>query len=255
MEELGRNPLREVGDGGVGFCYDVDRPLFAGSGLLQDGPLLLALDSNVMFDIELYGSRLIDGESICGLDDARLKELDALGELLDLWLVRDIRFVVLPSIRSDYRRSPSADRLKERERLFSALELALLFHTGHWETDSHDFFWKRASSAEAEAVLTRVRGDLDRRMVRAAWDCAADVFLTSDEGVLVACTETPSDFPNVLRPTQLLERLESAGVTHFNGGRLNHPDCRWAASIPFGDIGRWVGLLQALEDADARRGD
>jgi hypothetical protein len=83
--------------GGLGFCHA------ALPGLLPvdyHGPLVVALDSNALIDLQQYGNRLLNEDPL-DVDDAYAEDLSGLGDLLNLWLLRDIRFVVTPRSLTD----------------------------------------------------------------------------------------------------------------------------------------------------------
>ncbi|AXL10742.1 hypothetical protein DXT68_00220 [Microbacterium foliorum] len=239
------NPLRALGDGGPGFCFDIDRDLFRGAGDAADGPLLIALDSNVIFDLERYGSLILDQEHIPGVDDAYREELEALGAILDLWMVRDIRFIVVPRTRHDFKKSPSPERLAARERLFQRIEDALTFQADDWGAEHQRFTWSRPVTPATRAVLD-VSPGLDALMLESAWSAGVDAFLTLDAGVIKAAGAAMAPFPLVVKPTQLANRLHKLGPNPFLSGRVDHPDCLWEGGLPFGDSGKWVPLLEAL---------
>jgi heme oxygenase len=68
--------------GGVGFCGE------ALSGLLPDdyhGPLVIALDSSVLVDLQEHGEEVLNRD--VQMTEPKYKaEIEALGWLLDLWM-------------------------------------------------------------------------------------------------------------------------------------------------------------------------
>lgn len=247
------NALRGPGDGGQGYCYDFDRQLFAGSEGLVDGPLLIALDSNVLFDLEELGRHLIDDDLPSPVGGERGMQLEALGRLLEAWFMRDIRFAVVPATRDDFKKSPPESRLRERERLFSSIEQALTFQLDDWGNEAERHVPWRESDEEVDYALARVPDHLDRLMIQSAWECGSDVFLTMDTRLLAAMRTVPSGFPNVWSPAQLVSRLldsdsGSDAARHWlMSGTISHVDCRWAGGLPFGDTGKWVRLFEAFQ--------
>ena len=169
--------------------------MFAGSEGLVDGPLLIALDSNVLFDLEELGRHLIDDDLPSPVGGERRMQLEALGRLLETWLMRDIRFVVVPATRDDFRKSPPESRLREREHLFSSIEEALTFQLDDWGNEAERHVPWREPDAEADSALARVPDDLDRLMIQSAWECGSDVFLTVDTRLLAAMRTVPPGFP------------------------------------------------------------
>lgn len=240
------NQLRRIECGsGNGFCYDVDRTLFAGADRLLHGPLLIALDTNVVLALQEYGARLIDGEGIEHPDPAHLGDLNALGTLLDLWFMRDIRFVVLPGARDDQRRAGQPAVLARRERTMTALEEALSFQLQDWEHADQRFDWEQPVTEEARRTLDRIAGDLDRVLVREAYVSGVDVFLTMDKQVLRAASNASPPFPHVWRPATLTDATRRLSVEHLTGGMLDHSGCPYGL-IPGPDLGKMGRLLEAL---------
>jgi hypothetical protein len=83
-------------------------------------------------------------------------------------------------------------------------------------------------------------------MLWSAWDSGADVFLTRDMRVLDVAGGAAQPFPAALTPSQLATRLSALGQNLLFLGQVQHPDCRWASGLPFGDMGKWSALLEAL---------
>lgn len=243
--DLTLNPLRASGDGGPGFCYEADRDLFRGAGSLSDGPLLVALDSNIIFDLEKHGPAILEQETVTGTDARLSHELIALGHIIDLWMMRDIRFIVVPRTREDYRRPPSADRLSERERTFQRIEHALTFQVGDWEDSGLRFGAARSSTPSVDQVIGAV-SELDSLMLRSAWDAGVDVFLTRDEKVLNVCGSAAAPMPLVASPSTLRDRLGLLGDDLMFLGMIDHADCQWSFGFPMGDTGKWVPLFEAM---------
>lgn len=248
MSALEDNPLRTLGDGGPGFCYVANRDLYRGSGSLVDGPMLVGLDSNILFDLEKHGLALIEDELPDDLSDNELQELEGLQQVLDLWMVRDLRFIVVSRTRADFKRSPTAARLAERDQLFSRIEATLAFQLDGWGEAAEGAAWDRLPSAEAHAAFERIPSELDQLMVRSAWEAGVDIFVTRDLAVLKAQRDVPADYPLVLSPSGLAERLDGLGDDPFFLGMVDHEDCLWSHGLMFGDTGRWVTLFEAFSD-------
>lgn len=118
-----------VSDAGPGFCYSAVPELFnARDG---HGPLLAALDTNIVIYLQKYGNTILEGGDIKDIDPWLADQLDYLGTILNMWLVRDIRFVVLPRGFTDYKVYPkTADgvrRLMRRQDTLSKIIGALRF--------------------------------------------------------------------------------------------------------------------------------
>jgi hypothetical protein len=239
------NPLRALGDGGPGFCYDADRDLFRGVGRLIDGPLLVALDSNIIYDLEEHGEAILEQEEVLGIEAEHAENLLALGQIIDLWMMRDIRFIVVPRTRSDYRRPPPDDRMRQRELTFQRIEYALTFQVGDREDSDGRFVGARPATQYVDELIHRA-SELDALMLRSAWDAGVDVFLTRDEKVLRACSPSRAPFPLVASPTVLRDRFAALGGDPMFPGMIAHADCQWSLGLPVGDTGKWVPLFEAM---------
>jgi len=237
--------LRRPGEGGPGFCYESDPDLFRGATSLVDGPLLIGLDSNIIYDFEAHGLQILEQTETEGIDELRRRELDALGELINLWLVRDIRFIVVPRIRGDFRKLPSPSRQVERERLLRRIEQALTFQLDDWGREAERFGGDRPLPPGTERALAKV-SSLDALMLRSAWNSGVDVFLTRDHKVHTIEASLPAPFPMILSPSQLVSRIHKMRGDLFSLGQIAHDGCTWRDSFPMGDTGKWVPLLEAL---------
>ncbi|TLM80933.1 hypothetical protein [Pseudarthrobacter sp. NamE5] len=202
-DELDANPLRSIEDGGHGFCYDIDRSVFPGASASTHGPLLVGLDTNAVLEIQEYGVRLIDDVRIHHPDAEHLRDIYALGDLVQLWFVRDIRFVVLPGARRDQRRPGKSEKIARLHETLSAIEEALTFQIQDWGYEDHRFDWARTRNLGVDCALARIPGSLDRRLVEQSYDAGVDVFLTMDKQVLRSVSTLPSGFPNLWRPPRL----------------------------------------------------
>lgn len=243
--DLALNPLRALGDGGPGFCYESDRDLFRGAGSLNDGPLLVALDSNIIFDLEEHGEAILELEDTPGVDRSLAEELLAVGQIIDVWMARDIRFIVVPRTRNDFRRAPSEERMRQREATFRRIELALTFQAGDWEDAGARFRGERPSSPAVDSLI-ELAPDLDALMLRSAWNAGVDVFLTRDVQVLRACGHAGAPLPLIVSPTGLRNRLDSLGNDLLFLGMTDHAGCQWSGGLPIGDMGKWVPLFEAM---------
>ncbi|MDP9934736.1 hypothetical protein J2T11_001076 [Paenarthrobacter nicotinovorans] len=239
------NPLRKLEDGGLGFCYDFDPEIFAGALGVTHGPLLVGLDTNAILEIQNYGVRLIDDEAIDHPDPAHRRDILALGEVLELWFTRDIRFVVLPGARSDHRRQGHSEKLERLHNTFLAIEDALTFQLQDWGSEDRRFQWSRDRPDLVKQTLARIPGSLDRLLVGQSFDCGVDVFLTMDKQVLRSTSDAPPNFPNVWPPSRLMDRLKQIG--HFGGGVVRHDKCPYEGRVLFPDLGKISRLLEVLE--------
>lgn len=224
-------------DGGIGFCHDAV-PAVLPPG--YHGPLVVALDSNVLIDLQQHGARLLNDEEL-GIQNDYEEELLALGSIVDIWMLRDIRFIVTPRSRTDAKRL--SDRfLATRGPAVDALARSLAFQSGDW-----------TALAPSEASLpplgsvSGIPSGADRDLLVEAQATGAHVFLTRDEQVLTTATvEGPG--LRILRPTDLADELVLGGVELFSGGRCLAQDCPYADfDLPAPDLGKWGGLLSIFE--------
>lgn len=221
-------------DGGLGFC---GRALPALVPHDYHGPLIVSLDSSILIDFQQYGCQMVNDE-VCVDEVKYATELASLAWLIDLWLVRDIRFIVTPRSYTDAKRV--TDRfLSQRGPTIRALAESLSFQVG-------DFSEIAPSERSNLIPYPNVEGlpdCADRDLVAEAVSVGAHVFLTRDVK-LVANVRVPGEVLFVGLPSELEGALEVAGVTHFAGGLCNHWRCPYVSSDPpFPDTGKWEGLF------------
>lgn len=92
--------LEVTEDGGLGFCHAAVPSLLPTD---YHGPLVVALDSNALIDLQQYGHLLLD-DALPDVDETYAENLAGLADLLNLWLLRDLRFVVTPRSLTDAKR-------------------------------------------------------------------------------------------------------------------------------------------------------
>ncbi len=231
--------LHEVGeDGGLGFCY-TSLP-----GLLPygyHGPLIVALDSNVLIDLQEHGAALMNEEPLpdsVADDEAYMGNLIGLADLLDLWLLRDIRFLVTPRSKTDAKKVTKRF-LERRLPSIDALADSLAFQTGDWTTPA---------PSESEPLIlvgdeTGLPQGADRDLVLEAQAVGAHVFLTRDELVLER-TVLVGPSMAVLPPQVLADELLQGGVEPFLGGTCEADSCPYSdRPVLMPDMGKWSGLL------------
>lgn len=236
--------LHEVtSEGGIGFCQE------ALPGLLPagyHGPLVVALDSNTLIDLQHHGAALLnDGPLPANVerDAAYVRELAALADLINLWLIRDIRFVVTPRSLTDakkvtqrflYRRLPAVDAIAE----------SLAFQFGDWTIAAPS----KHSGFQARGEETGLPGGPDRDLVLEAQAVGAHAFLTRD-GEVLEKTSLSGPTLAVILPSGLTRALDGAGVQPFFGGTCAQVGCPYDGwSLPAPDMGKWGGLLSMFED-------
>lgn len=229
-------------DGGLGFCQ-LALPRLLPSD--YHGPLVVALDSNVLIDLQQNGAVLLNGESLperAAADAGYAGELTALGDLLNLWLLRDIRLVVTPRARTDAKKLTERF-LERREASINALADSLAFQFGDWNAPAPS----QGSSPASVGDETGLTPGPDRDLVLEAQAVGAHVFLTQDRKVLRK-TQLSGPALAVLSPSVLVGELAAAGVQPFFGGTCDDEGCPyddWPFIAP--DTGKWSGLLSILE--------
>jgi hypothetical protein len=218
-----------------------------------------AWDSNVVIYFRKYGRLIIDGEEVVGVDDGLCDELTALGMLINWWFVRDIRFVVVPSLLDDEKRAASSADRSRRYGTMDAIAEALTFQTEGWEQrDLGEML--RAEVEELQKLPSDPMGSIlaafpakirDRDIMQEAILCGADVLLTCDRKFISRGATIPTSMTKVLPPTALRDRLLELGMHEFwSGGILDHPGCPFAqADVIAGDLGK-LPLLLCVIDAD-----
>lgn len=254
--------LREyVEDAGPGFCYAAIPEIFTSHS--GHGPLLVAMDTNIVRYLAKYGEILLDEEGDPRTIDPTISEelegqLYHLGSFVSMWLVRDIRFVVLPKGYSDYRKYPSTfdavERLKDHHRRLDAITDALRFQV-HQLIDrnfrsAEEFISSGQLMGGLEEDLSFVPAGADRTLVLESLLNGVDIFLTCDKKIL--------HVSDIFRPRGLsILDPESAWLTLIDGveeplpffaGRIAHDDCPYGWDVLMGDSGKWTYLLSALSD-------
>jgi hypothetical protein len=125
---------------GPQFVYEAGPDLFLGRR--GWGPLYIAWDTNLLLDYFQFGSALWQGDGLPdSLGQKHAEELEGLQLLLSLWVLRDIRFVILPDSIDDAKKQLSPERRENRIRAFDEFASALRL-VGWGESDaeaaSHD---------------------------------------------------------------------------------------------------------------------
>lgn len=226
-------------DGGVGFCHEA-LPALLPPG--YHGPLAVALDSNGLIDLQQHGAGLLNDEDL-GVPEDYEEELLSLGSIVDIWMIRDIRFIVTPRSRTDAKRR-SERFLATRGLAIEALARSLAFQYGDWSVPAPS-----DSSVPRVGSVTGIPDGADRDLLLEAQAVGAHVFLTRDEQVLTNASVV-GPVLRILRPTDLADELVLGGVQLFAGGRCRAGSCPYADfSLPAPDMGKWVGLLSLLEES------
>jgi hypothetical protein len=225
-------------EGGLGFCGVVLGSLLPAP---YHGPLVVALDSSILIDLQQHGSEIFD--DVVDVNEPKYaEELNSLSDLLDLWLLRDIRLIVTPRSYTDAKRT-TVRFTSRRGPTIRALAESLAFQYGDWTQPA-------PSEVEVTTGSQSVRGlpdSADKDLVAEAVAVGAHVFLTRDD-VLIANVHVPESGPRVCLPSVLMRDLHDSNITHFSGGLCHEPPCPYAElSVPGPDLGKWAGLLAIFE--------
>lgn len=225
-------------EGGLGFCGAVLDSLLPTT---YHGPLVVALDSSILIDLQQRGTEMFDG--VVDVSEPKYaEELDSLGQLIDLWLLRDIRLIVAPRSCTDAKRI-TARFTSSRGPTIRALAESLAYQYGDWT---------EPAPSEGEGAMSSygVRGlpnGADKDLVAEAVAIRAHVFLTRDDA-LIANVQVPELGPWVCSPSALMRELQNSSITHLSGGLCHGSSCPYAAfSVPGPDLGKWTGLLSIFE--------
>lgn len=229
---------------GPHFLYNDGPSLFLGRA--GRGPLQVAWDTNLLLDYFEYGTQLWDGEPLPEvLPSEQGEELEGLQMLVSLWILRDIRFHILPGVIDDSKRKPLAPSRRLR-RLHAWEEFCAALALVEDENDRERSVPAPArdlSGREIDQALLHVPAGNDRALVRDALMSGIHVFMTCDKGVLKARHNLAPLGLLLASPLDLLEELGAAGALHC----LFLPQhLYW----PMPDQQRVAHLIQALGAAD-----
>lgn len=204
------------------------------------GPLVVALDSNALIDLQHYGHLLLD-DDLPDVDEAYAENLAGLTDLLNLWLLRDLRFIVTPRSLTDAKRL-TQQFLDRRLPAVEALASSLSFQMGDWDVvPPHQAV---PPPVGREAGLP---AGADRDLVLEAQAVGAHVFLTRDRRVLDRVSLSGPTLA-VLTPHAFAVELTSAGVQPLSGGTCGTDECPYGDwPLPAPDLGKWSGLLSVFE--------
>ena len=225
---------------GPDFAYESAPGLF--HGRVGRGPLFIAWDTNLLLDYFQFGRKLWEGGHLPdGLDEEHGSELEGLQLLVALWVLRDIRFMILPGTVTDAKKKLSQSRRASRVNAFHEFVSALrLVSSGSPEVDlpSRDGLLVLPESM-LERAVAQVPAGFDRALVSTAARLGLHVFMTRDKGIL-RNRDTLKPFGLLLAsPLDIVEDLVACGVFHC----MLEPRCaRW----PMPDQMRVGHLIRAL---------
>ncbi|TDB87048.1 hypothetical protein [Actinomadura sp. 7K534] len=218
----------EIDDGGC-FHYESLPDLFAGR--IGFGPLRVFWDTNILIDFAKYGSLMWgDEEFPVVVDDPQHQdELLALYQLVQLWMMRDIRFKVSPRQLKDARRGLSADEWQRRE--YQILQINGALQCLNLDADIDE-------SVHYESLPLGSGNDAwDESLVGEAIDKGCHVFLTQDKRLRRRLHErASSSLVCIMAPSALIRTLIAAG--EFGPGRYD-------SYLP--DSHKWTHLMAVAE--------
>lgn len=232
-------------EGGLGFCHSALPSLLPSS---YHGPLVVALDSNILIDLQVHGATLLNGASLPSnvkADQGYSRDLSGLTHLINLWLIRDIRFVVTPRSKTDTRRGVTQSFLDRRLPTVDSLAASLAFQFGDWNAPVP------SDGADIAPIGTEtgLPPGADRDLVIEAQAISAHVFLTRDTLILKHARLSGPNMA-IFPPAALAQELTTAGIQLFLGGTCDDSECPYNGwPVPAPDIGKWTGLL-AIFDQD-----
>jgi hypothetical protein len=221
---------------GPHFEYRTCPGLFGGRR--GGGPLDVVWDTNLLIDYFQHGRALWDVEPLPGGLGDYGDELEALQLIITVWMIRDIRFHVLPRVLVDAKHRLSGERLAERRNALGRFAAALRLVALEDDEPVQD----RAGLLPPNVGLRQILAGVpttDRALVADAIALGAHVFMTRDRGVL-ACRQALRPFGLLLAsPSDVVEGLAACGALH---GLLDRGYAYWPAP----DSGRVTHLIKAL---------
>lgn len=201
----------------------------------------MAWDTNLLIDNFDHGKALWEGASLPELvPHEQGEELEALQLIISLWVLRDIRFHILPLVISDSKKKLSAERRRRRYAAWKEFCAAIALVGGD---DDHPEPALILPDSEIERALEAVPAGNDRALVRDAVKRHIHVFLTRDKGVLSARSMLRPFGLHIACPQELLEDLGACGGLHC---LLAPQHLYW----PMPDQQRVAHLISALGNAE-----
>ena len=230
---------------GPHFVYDISPTIF--HTRTGRGPLYVAWDTNLLINYFKFGRALWEGDGLPDVqDDNFTGELEGLQLLIALWVLRDIRFIILPSSINDAKKKLSAERRTGRLKAFGEFASALrLVSSDSPDVDlpSRDGLLILPDSLLEQAIAKVPRG-FDQILVRAATHMGIHVFMTMDKQILKQRQALRPFGLLLASPLDLLEELIGCGAFHC---MLEPRFAYW----PMPDQMRVGHLIRALPTFDA----
>lgn len=172
------------------------------------GPLWIAWDTNILSLYERHGLAMWDGDDLGGIRGADPAQVEALGDLVTIWMWWDLRFIVLGPTGTDARKPPPEAirrrRIHSIAGLARALSLGLDGEGGEPDRDRDGDLFRD--------VLDSLPEGHDRLLVERAFTYGADVFLTTDKGILKRADDVAAAGMRCLDPITLRAALLEVGV-------------------------------------------
>lgn len=249
--------LRKITDGsGPGFCYEAVPGLITHPG--THGPLLIALDSNIVLYLQAHLDAIVAVEPIEEVDAWLSSQLVALGQVVNTWFTRDIRFLILPRAFTDVKRRPRRReaelRIQRKKISLDRIMASLAFQAEDWDGDKMRYNTRQADRLALEVGVPALEGlpkGADKELVEEAILNGVDVFLTCDKRLIRAGKRVVTPHLRILSPLDLIGLFDSVGVTPFSGGIAEHNDCPYRNGMLCGDTGKWVAFL-SMQDPEWR---
>ncbi len=212
-------------------------------GRVGRGPLQIAWDTNLLVDYFEYGAQLWEGEPLPQvIPTDQGDELEGLQMLVSLWVLRDIRFHILPGVIDDSKRKPLAPARRQRRlRAWEEFCAALALVEDGEDGDDSPISPVGITDRQIDEALSHVPDGNDRALVRDALTTGMHAFMTRDKGILKARARLMPLGLLLASPLDLLEELGAAGALHclFEPKHLY-----W----PMPDQQRVSHLIKALDD-------
>lgn len=227
---------------GPDFHYDSSPDLFLGRR--GYGPLRVAWDTNLLVDYFKYGRELWSaGSPPDEIDDDYAAELEGLQLIVSLWVLRDIRFSIIPATLTDGsgKRDP-AEGPAWRHAFDEFRNAIQLVDDDESEPDGRLLI---LPDSEYARLTSTVPKGYDRRLVEHAARTGQHVFLTRDKRVVKKRKTVRQSGLLLMSPLDLFEELMFSGA--FNC--FLHPRF---AFWPMPDQQRVAHLINALPDGRLR---
>ncbi len=201
-----------------------------------EGPIWVTWDTNILSVYETYGAAMWEGEDfeIEGTDPV---EVEALGDLVSIWMWWDLRFIVLTASAQDSKKPRPAPAVARRAFAMPGIADALSLGL-----DGDGGEAPPRSTPLPRSVTDLLPNGYDRYLVATAHELGADVFMSMDRGVCRRDSDVRQYGMRCLRPSELVAYLVEAGVP-----------AGWdpaALDWPAPDLGRMAALISAIEEEE-----